>query len=165
MANSQVTDLSPLLQLPNLKRLTMINLPLAQKDWEAFFAAFPRERITSLTLSCNQITDIRFLEGMENLEFLRLDRAPVADLSPVQGLSTLRILSIRNLKTDRLDLSPLAGLRLKILEVRQDQAVLEGLSVLEGMSGLESLTILDSVGLSQEDIDRLRAALPDCEFD
>ena len=161
---TQVTDLSPLDQLPNLQKLRAEHLPLSQTEWETAFTSPLGNQLKTLGLSHNQITDIRFLADMESLETLILSETQVTDLSPLRTLPRLRVLSLENLAVDRLDLSPLAGLPLKELTVRQDRAALEGLSALEGMTSLKELTITPNVNLTPEDLDRLRAALPGCEI-
>ncbi|MCL2633847.1 MAG: sigma-70 family RNA polymerase sigma factor [Oscillospiraceae bacterium] len=65
---NQITDISPLSGLTNLRHLS---------------------------LSYNQITDISALSGMTNMTTLNLDRNQITDISPLHGLINLEYLSVQ----------------------------------------------------------------------
>ena len=84
------------------------------------------------------ITDISPLAHLPNLRYLALTDAPVTDLSPLQESNSLVSLDINNTRVR--DLSPLAR-----------------------MTNLERLTMYGTPA-SEEEIAKLRTALPDCKI-
>jgi hypothetical protein len=79
--NSQISDISPLAGLTNLRKLY---------------------------LSQNQITDISSLAGLTNLEHLELANNQISDLTPLAGFTNLTELYLQSNQIS--DISPLAGL-------------------------------------------------------
>ncbi len=99
-----------------------------------------------LIITCNKITDISPLANLKQLEYLELFKNQIADMSPLAGLSNLLDLNICHNKTD--DLTPLYSLK-----------------------GLERLWIYNSNNYSADDplpegrVQALQGALPDCYID
>lgn len=81
LQGTAVTDLSPLIDLTDLKSLNLADI---------------------------QVSDLSALAGLDTLERLYLDQSAVRDLSPLAGLRSLQDLSLSG--TSVSDLTPLAGL-------------------------------------------------------
>jgi WD40 repeat protein/tRNA A-37 threonylcarbamoyl transferase component Bud32 len=109
-----VRDLTPLQALPHLRTL----------------------HVRTDLSSRGALTDLGPLKGLP-LEELLLVNQPVADLSPLRGLSRLRQLFLGRTKVA--DLTPLQGLPLRYLGF--DYAAVSDLSPLRGMKELEQLHI------------------------
>ncbi|MEV8452563.1 NACHT domain-containing protein [Streptomyces sp. NPDC052095] len=76
---------------------------------EALAMYFAKQPFTSLSVSSNEITDLKFLTGQTQLRSLIIDNCPhLTDLSALTGLS-IRYLDISTTRSD-LDLRPLAQL-------------------------------------------------------
>jgi len=91
LINTQVSDLSPLAELKNLKILTLNNTqvsdlsPLAEVKY-----------LKILTLNNTQVSDLSPLAEVKNLEWLNLRNTQVSDLSPLAELKNLEELDLSN---------------------------------------------------------------------
>src|SRR6478736_1272083 len=103
IAQTSVTDLTPLQGLLGLRRLVISFTPIATLS--------PIAGLRSLEILACQgcpISDIAPLAGMTALVSLGLSTTGIRDLSPLLGLDRLRLLTIARAQTN--DLSPLASL-------------------------------------------------------
>lgn len=125
------TDLSPLLDLPNLRVFILLETPM-----ENFSVLSSLNKLTSLGVGVANIRDLSFLANLENLEELRLINNEIRDLSPLANLRNLRILSLK--ENYIRDLSVLANLE-KLEELTLDGNEIRDLSPL---ASLENLTRL-----------------------
>ena len=124
LVETSVSDLSPLVGLPNLTRLDLhsFNLyditPIACMTnlthlslWGNFSDITPIAGLTnleSLYLNWSQISDISALAGLTNLSILYLNENSISDLTPLAGLTNLTELILSGNQIS--DLTPLAGL-------------------------------------------------------
>ena len=101
--NFDITDLSPLAGLTNLKTFA---LGCNSHTDISFLSGLTN--LTDLNVGGNGFTDISFLSGLTNLTRLHLGNNDITDISPVAGLINLTELGL--LGNDITDISPLAGL-------------------------------------------------------
>jgi Leucine-rich repeat (LRR) protein len=116
------TDLSPLLNLPNLEELYSCDVadiaPLAHLT-----------RLRAVGLSSSSLTDLSPLANLAALEFLDLSGTQVSDLSQLANLTDLRFLFLSG--TPVSDLSPLAGLsNLELLDLSETRVTDEEIRTL-----------------------------------
>ena len=107
---NQVSDLSPIAGLTNLRELILNN---------------------------NPVSDISAVRGLTNLTFLSLDHASVSDISAVRGLTNLTYLNIH--VTLVTDLSPIAGL-INLRSITFSSESLSDISPMAGLINLERMT-------------------------
>ncbi len=106
-AGAKITDLSPLADLTNLTSLAVQGNMIRSVE--------PLAKLTNLRdllLGGNRISDIKPLAGLP-LEILDLSANPIADLSPLLEIRTLRLLNAQ-----RILLTPEAEEVLRALEER-----------------------------------------------
>ncbi|WP_058300648.1 leucine-rich repeat domain-containing protein [Gorillibacterium timonense] len=133
---NQITDLSP---LSGLKQLKELNLNENQVTNLSPLAGLTELR--SLLISQNQIKDIRPLAGLVKLTELSLSQNPITDLSILSGLTELTELSFDD--TPISDLTPIRGLaKLRILSFFDSKV--ENLEPLKALTSLEYLTMRDN---------------------
>jgi hypothetical protein len=113
LANSQVSDLSPLAELKNLR---------------------------SLDLNLTQVSDLSPLAELKKLEELVLYATQVSDLSPLAELKSLIVLELSNTQVS--DLSPLAELK-NLAGLGLDGTLVSDLSPLAELKNLEVLLLND----------------------
>jgi internalin A len=137
LTNKQITDLSPLSNLPNLRHLVLDNnritditplstlpeLGILTLDKNQITDITPLSTLTRLTyisLSNNQIRNIKPLANLTRLFSIHLKNNKITDLSPLSNSTKLRSLFLTNNQIS--DLKPLANLpRLFRLEVSGNQ--------------------------------------------
>jgi len=112
---NQITDLSPLAGLTNLRDLYLIGDYISDITPLAGL-----ENLTHLSFIRNQVVDISPLAGLTNLEMLQFGASQVSDITPLAGLTNLTSLDLSwNQITD---ITPLAGLtNLHSLFLRDNQ--------------------------------------------
>ncbi len=115
------------------------------------------ENFTSLQtvyLTNTQISDISALKGLTNLQYLNLHDNPISDIGALKGLTNLKSLSLANSKVS--DISALKGLpNLQSLSLHDNPV--SDISVLKGLTNLQGLSLVNS-GIS--DI----SALPNLQY-
>ena len=105
------------------------------------------EGLTSLEAPNRGIQDLTGIQFATNLDKLNLGRwgdhgNQVSDLSPIAGLTKLRLLYLNNNSIS--DLSPIEGLiNLRLLELRKNP--ISDFSVLRGLTNLTKLTLQDTL--------------------
>lgn len=148
--------------------------------------------ITALAFDDDGITDagVAHLGGLTSLRLLRLSHQPITDAGVIHlgNLRELESLNLHNTKVTNAGLKHLAPLRrLEHLDLGRTQVTDEGLNVVGGWTQLKSLSLrgtsitdagwenlkglsrlrhltLDNKQASMIGVKKLRAALPDCEF-
>ena len=100
---AQVTDLSPLSNLPELRRLSLGKMPIT--DLSPFANL---KNLELLYLSDTPVSDLAPLVNLTNLELLFLDNTPVSDITPLSHLTNLRLLSLYG--TQVKDVTPIGEL-------------------------------------------------------
>ena len=134
LADNEISDLSPLMNLQNLERLR---------------------------LAGNQISDLRPLMGLSTLRQLDVSRNAVGDTSALGGLEKLQSLDLSDNPVK--DFSGLKKLRnLESLRLENTGITDEDLPVLYEMNKLNLLTLDRNEGLTAEAMKALRAQMPDC---
>ena len=101
--SNQVSDLSPIAGLINLRRLYLNNNPVSDIS-----PLRGLKNLTQLSLYDTLVSDISIVGGFKNLTRLALEGVLTSDLSPVAGLVSMETLSFSNENIS--DLSPLTGL-------------------------------------------------------
>ena len=103
LSSTQVSDLTPLAGLSNLQHLYLSSIQVSDLT--------PLARLSNLQhlgLRNTQVSDLTPLAGLPNLQHLDLSSTQVSDLTSLAGLSNLQHLDLRNTQVS--DLTPLAGL-------------------------------------------------------
>lgn len=155
VSENQITDVSVLESLPQLKILNIAGNQVSDLAPLAGLTA-----LESINLSNNPIDEIGVLSGMKNLTVAELSHSQISDLTPLAGLTGLA--SLRLSYNQITDITPLAGLQnvthlsLAGNEIKGE----ENLQALMQMKSLVSLTL--GSGFTQEEMERLQKALPDC---
>lgn len=109
------------------------------------------------------ITDISFIWSMPKLEVLIIAMNPLEDLTPLTNCPDLEYLELNT--TDVYDLSALSGLtKLRHLNIANCPN-LKDISPLFGLTKLERLWIGCITPVPEEQVEKMRAAAPDCEID
>lgn len=105
ITNGEISDLGPLSELTNLRRLDLLdNNPL-----DDLTPLSELENLEALTITNSNIDDLTPLEKMKNMTYLNLERNEfLQDLTPLSQLKKLEFISIYN--NDVSDVSPLEGL-------------------------------------------------------
>ena len=115
ISDNQISDVSPLKDLTNLRRLDLDDLQISDVS--------PLKDLTNLTyldLDGNQISDLSPLSTLRNLTELDLDGNEVSDLSPLSVLTNLIELDLHDNQIS--DVSPLSTLvNLTVLDLRNNQ--------------------------------------------
>ena len=155
-----VEDLAPLSGLKNLRQLSIALFD----NVDDLSPLTGLEKLAILDAGgMKKLSDVSPLARMTQLEVLLLYRTKVTDLSPLAGLRRLRQLSLGGLEGVE-DLSPLAGMtELRILTMPGCKKVTD-LTPLMKLQRLESVDLTACEGLSAEQIQALRRALPGCEI-
>ena len=139
--SNQVSDLSPIAGLINLRRLFLNNNPVSNIS-----PLRGLKNLTELSLYDTLVSDISIVGGFTNLTRLALEGVLISDLSPVAGLVNMEILSFSN--EDISDLSPLAGL----IKLRQLFSWGNSISDLSPLAGLTKLEQIDLCGGNISDL-------------
>ena len=163
-----VSDLTPISHLTDLAELTITDTVVAAKDLQ-IFAGLPK--LTTLTLSGCQLSNISNLAGAKNLTYLDLSDNTVRDLRPLAGMKNLETLLLNNNAV--ISLEAIAGMTsLKVLDVSYNSlnstayaaglvnlteldVSYNGLMTLEGIDGLVELTVFRAAHNNLVDIDIL----------
>ena len=150
----EITDLSPLEDLTQLKILSIANYKTSRDPPTALSDISPVTKLTNLEelrLDHSSIVDISPLAGLTKLKTLDLERNSIVDTSSLAKLTALTILSLRDNKLTSLgtSLSSLTALTQLWLGGNQD---LSDISVVKNFTNLELLyltsTSITSAGLS-----------------
>lgn len=119
-------------------------------------------QIRALDLGHSDITDVSFLSGLTDLEYLILADGEISDISPLASLKNLTYLEL--FMNDVEDLSPLLELP-NLTDLNLCQMELEDVSPLYEMKQLKRLWISRrKPAFTEEEMQALREALPDCEI-
>ena len=172
------SDIAPLIYMTDLTYLRLDDNQISDLN--------PLSGLTNLTflsLAVNQISDLSPLSGLTNLTSLSLRDNRISDISPLIGLTHLSLLELAANEISNIDaLTGMTNLSLLGLSGNQvsDISILSGLTSISGLildnnqvsdltplADLENLTILVLMGnplITDEKVDELKAALPDCEI-
>jgi Leucine-rich repeat (LRR) protein len=159
-----VYDLSPLESLPNLWMLSLSR----QQKINDFAPLAKLSKLGQLDLSGCGISDLKPLAGLKNLTQLRLSQNKIADLSPLTGLTKLNHLTLTDNKLTNEQLAHLSKLEnLKFLSIGNNPFSantnrITSLEPLLGLKKLDEVILMNIEGLPDEEIDKLRKALPSC---
>jgi hypothetical protein len=102
----------------------------------------------------------------ESVRYVNLIQTPVNDLSPLLELTNLESLDLSGIEVNvplLLDLSPIAEMK-KLKELRLINTPVSELSPLAELKNLETLAGF-SWWVNEEQVEKLRKALPNCEID
>ncbi len=143
---------------------TQLGAPLHEFTQEDFEQLRYCRNMLALDLCHNAITDVSFLRSFPKLKLLIIGDNQLTDISPLADLKELEFLEIF-MNYDITDYSPLSGLQLTDLNVRcpgGKRGRLKADAFLN-MTTLERFWA-SSGHMSDEEQDRIRKALPDCEI-
>ena len=117
--------------------------------------------LLALDVGHNDVSDLRFLSAWPKLRRLIVidSKTPVTDLTPLTPLEDLEYVEL--FMQDITDLTPLAG-KTRLLDLNLCHNRITDLTPLHSCVNLERLWISHNPGLTQEEIDRFRAAVPGC---
>jgi internalin A len=104
LSGKLLLDLSPLLNLTNLRELNISNTQISNLEQLKHL-----DKLESLNVSSTQIIDLNSLESLNQLEDLDVSETQVMDLSPLINLTALQQLSVSNTQVS--NLTPLANLQ------------------------------------------------------
>ncbi|MCL2108747.1 MAG: leucine-rich repeat domain-containing protein, partial [Oscillospiraceae bacterium] len=156
LSDTQIIDLSPLSELTNLNILNLRDNQISD-----ITALEGLSNLESLVLWGNQISDISPLANLTNLIGLSLNGNKISDISPLANLTNLEHLGLSdNQISDITPISNLTNLTNLYLQINQ----ISDVSTLSGLSSLEWLGLWSNP-ISNEQIDELRIALPECNID
>ena len=142
---NQVSDLSPVAGLTNLRVLFLHHNPISDLA--------PVRGLTNLTdlmLHDTLVSDISPVKGLTNLTILHFHGTEVTDLSPISELINLKNLAFSD--PDLSDISPLAGL----INLERIFSWNHSISDLSALSGLTKLRSIDLCGGNISDLTPLR---------
>jgi len=152
---TQVSDVKPLAALTKLNELLLNHTQVSN--------VAPLAGLTTLEvlwLHNTQVDEVTPLAGLTNLNNLSLHNTPVSDITPLAKLKNLRWLDLSY--TQFSDVTQLAGLtNLKSLRLYNTQV--SDVTPLADITNLERLW-LDGVQISDEEIEKLKLALPNCRI-
>jgi len=130
--NIIISDLSPLSELTNLKKLSLCCNNIVDLSHLALLS-----KLTTLELHRNNIVDLTPLKGLVNLTYLDLFYNKIVDLTPLKGLVNLTYLNLNDNNIH--DVSPLSNLpNLEELHLN-DNNIYDPTPI----EGLINLTVLD----------------------
>ena len=159
-----VLDLTPLESLPNLWMLSLSR----QQKINDFAPLAKLSKLGQLDLSGCGISDLKPLAELKNLTQLRLSQNNIANLSPVAGLTKLNHLTLTDNKLTDEQLKHLSKLEnLKFLSIGNNPFSananrITSLEPLLGLKKLDEVILMNIEGLPDEEIAKLRKALPGC---
>ena len=159
-----IVDLTPLESLPNL---WMLGLSRQQKIVD-YSPLSKLSKLEQLTMNGCGISDLKPLAGLKNLTILQLSQNNIADLSPLAGLTQLNHLTLTDNKLTNEQLEHLSKLEnLKFLSIGNNPYAtntnrITSLEPLLGLKKLDEVILMNIEGLPNEEIDKLRKALPGC---
>ena len=110
----------------------------------------------------DELSDLSFVSTMPELEVLIIAMTNISDLSPLANCPKMEYLEIQ--ETQISDLSPLAGLTdLAHLNICNQENITDA-SPLYGLTKLERLWIGCNTPIPEDQVEKLRSALPNCEI-
>lgn len=112
----------------------------------------------ALDIGHNAVDDLSFLYDLPNLRILILADNQVSDLTPIASLEHLEYLEL--FVNPLSDLTPLAECK-NLIDLHIGFCEIEDFSPLTGLDKLDRLWMSDNP-FTQEDVDMLKAALPNC---
>ena len=154
LSNTPVSDLTPLENLTSLSQFIFSNTPVSDLR--------PLEKLTSLSwlsLEGTQVSDLRPLERLTSLSQFIFSNTPVSDLTPLAKLTNLTMLSLDGTQVS--DLTPLAKLT-SLIRLRLRNTPILDIDTLKGLQNLKELLLEGCEHISDEQIDDLQNALPNC---
>ena len=128
---NQVSDLSPIAGIINLRELWVSNNPVSDIS-----PLRGLKNLTRLHLQHTQVSDISPLRNLKQLVRLYIFHTSVSDLSPVRGLTNLARLDFRDTLVS--DISTVRGLT-NLTELNMRQTLVDDLSPIAGLIKLEWL--------------------------
>ena len=148
---SELTDLSPLVELTDLTQLSVYGSAVSDLS-----PLQDLSNLEGLTVQSAQISDLAPLAGMANLASLSLEFCQISDISPLAGLVNLRSLNLTDNQIS--DISALSGMtELFRLDLANNQIsdisalegfVFKGVDVFGGSADLSGNLISDIAPLS-----------------
>ncbi len=139
--NNQISDLSPIADLINLRVLNLWNNPVSNLS-----SVRGLKNLYELSFGLTSVSDLSPIAGLINLEWLHFYGAPVSDLSPISGLINLRGFAFSSKSIS--DLSPVTGL------INLEWILTWGspISDLSPVAGLTKLDYLEVAGAEISDL-------------
>ena len=175
--DTQINDIKVLSSLTDLKKLylsrTQINniaalssltdlneLYLSRTQIKDIFPLSSLTNLTKLGLADTQVNDITPLSSLTDLTILYLSRTPISDISPLSLLTDLNWLELDDTQIN--DISPLSSLT-KLTYLDLIGIKIYDITPLKSLKNLKTLKV-NSNSLTQDQIDELKDALPNCSI-
>jgi hypothetical protein len=155
LGEKQITDIN---ELRWLTHVTELNLRV--NSISDINALTNLTTLTWLNLFNNSITDINAISRLTELETLFLSENPITDISALEGLTNLTFLAAYSCSIS--DISVLGNLT-KLDTLLLSDNLISDITALKGLTNLQLLR-LDGNPLTQQQIDELREALPNCDI-
>ena len=150
--NIKVTDLPPLKALACLETLCITNTEL-----DDLSPLSNMSRLLRLEIACNPISDLSFISNMTQLLTLEMSETPIADLGPISNLVNLEKLDISSTLVS--DLTPLSNLT-SLIELHLDGNKYTDFMPLEGLQ--KGAKVYTGGDLDATEYNKLSASLPNC---
>ena len=136
LQDNSISDISAVLELPNLTALDLSRNPISDISLVARLT-----NLASLNLSRNSISDISWVAGLTNLMGLHLIENSISDISAVAGLTNLTALNLS--RNSISDISAVAGLT-NLTALNLDRNSISDISAVAGLTNLASLGFQDN---------------------
>ena len=147
-------------RVAELKRVTSA-ISLQKRFLAGELTKADMEKVTSLSVGPNQLTDVKRLEKLTQLTVLHLFRNQLTDLKGLEKLVKLEELHLDgNQLTDARDLENLT----KLESVYLNDNKLTSVKGLKKLAQLKELWLEDNPDLTKAQIDELKKALPKCKI-
>lgn len=117
--------------------------------------------LKALDVGHNTLRKLDFLEALPKLKILIVADCGLTDISPIACQTDLEYLEL--FLNNITDISPLASLT-NLIDLNLCFNKITDLSPLYGMKKLRRLWLMRNIGLTTEEVDKLREQLPDCDI-
>lgn len=159
LSTNEISDISELSKLTNLKMLSLNSNNISNIN-----TLKGLNNLQTLNLGSNQISDIsnaaNVLKELINLSDLNLSNNQISDIGEFNKLTNLKTLYLNHNKIS--DISALKGFsNLQMLELSNN--AISDVSILKNLTNLKWLALFDDP-ISNDDIQALKNALPQCEI-
>ena len=152
---SELTAISDLSGFTNLKRLTIAQVPLNNRNIIDSSPLAALVNLENLSLSGSRFTDVAYIGTMSKLKTLSIGGTLIRDISPVAALHGLTNVDVRDSKVS--DLSPLAQSK-ALKELSIDGKQVESLGSLSAIA-IDRLTIIEQGTVNLNPVGSLREPL------
>jgi Leucine-rich repeat (LRR) protein len=162
LADNQISDVSPLANLPKLTKIdlgtnqikeirslralpSLVDLSINHNQLSDISVLKNSPKLGSLSINHNQISDISSLAGLNRIYFLNINENLIEDISAVTNMKDLHIFMASNNSIN--NINPLKGLGLQTIEMNSNR--------ISDISGISNMTELLSLKMANNQISDL----------